>query len=206
MIRINLLGGGGTSVGAAESAKSAISNLGTTLISPTDTEGGMGDVLLKFMFLFLPVMFLYGYQETEVGKKQNQVEDVRRNLERVSAELKSKKVEVDKVERFKADKTQLEQRVSTIKELSKARLRNVKALDAIQNIMPTKAWLTRLVLNDKKIDLQGKAIEDTDISALMQGLEENIYFMQVVLISSEQSRSADGVVKSFNVSASMENL
>jgi type IV pilus assembly protein PilN len=206
MIRINLLGNNKSSAPKGDSARSMLTNFGTSIMSQPDSSGGSLDILFKIGLLITPVLLLYGYQEVEVGNKQNLLNDTKRKLEKVTAELATKKTEVDKVERFKADKKQLEERVATIKSLSRARLKNVKALDAIQNILPTKAWLTKLVLNDKKVELFGKAIEDNDISSLMQGLEENIYFMQVVLISSEQSRGQDGVVKSFNVSASMENL
>jgi type IV pilus assembly protein PilN len=203
MIRINLLGEQATQ---AVSGKSIITNLTQTLMAPSQAGGGAGDILLKIIVAIGPIIACIGTEQWIVGNKQQELSKIANELASKQAEIESKKKDVEQVQRFKADKAQLDLRMNTIRTLSKARLKNVKVLDAIQNIIPTRAWLSSLKLEENKVDVKGKAMEDNDISAFMKGLEENIYFGNVNLINSSSVKTEDGTLKDFDIAASLENL
>ncbi len=203
MIKINLLGKG---MSTPTTGRSAITNFTQSLMSPREASKGHLDVAMKLIVALGPLIACVGTEQWMVGNKQQDLDRVRGELTAKQAEIEAKKKDVEQVQRFKADKAQLDIRMNTIRNLSKARLKNVKALDAIQNIIPTKAWLMGLKLDESKVDLRGRAMEDNDISSFMKGLEENIFFSQVLLISSSSAKTEDGVVKEFNIAASVENL
>lgn len=203
MIRINLLGEQATQV---VSGKSIITNLTQTLMAPSQAGGGAGDVLLKIIVAIGPVIACVSAEQWIVGNKQQELSRIQNELNSKQAEIESKKKDVEQVQRFKADKAQLDLRMNTIRTLSKARLKNVKVLDAIQNIIPTRVWLKTLRLEESKVDVKGQAMEDNDISGFMKGLDENIYFGNVNLVDSRSEKTADGTLKTFEISASLENL
>lgn len=202
MIKINLLGAQSATVAARSSV---FTNITQTLMSPTESSG-VGDVVMKLIVALGPVLLCVGSEQWIVGNKQQELSRVQNELSSKQAEIEAKKKDVEQVQRFKADRAQLDLRMNTIRNLSKARLKNVKALDAIQNVIPTRVWLTYLKLEENKVDLKGKAMEDADISTFMKGLDENIYFSQIQLINSESRTSSDGTLKEFTIAASLENL
>jgi len=210
MIKINLLGSGGGSGGGGgattyQTRSSVFSNMTQTLMSPAQGTG-TGDVILKLIVAIGPLIACIGAEQWMVGNKQQELTRIQNELASKQAEIEAKKKDVEQVKRFKADKAQLELRMNTIRDLSKARLKNVKALDAIQNVIPTRAWMTSLKVQDNKVDIKGRAMEDSDVSAFMKGLEENIYFSQVQLINSQSVTTENGVLKEFSIATSLENL
>ena len=90
--------------------------------------------------------------------------------------------------------------------MSKERLKNVKSLDALQGIIPSKAWLTEAKILENKIEISGMATDDLVISDFMQDLTKSIYFTHVVLESSEEVKRDEGVVKQFKIKCNLENL
>jgi len=206
MIRINLLGGKATHSTEVSSETMAGAGFSDTVVASDVSSPGTLDVVIKLIIALGPLVAIYGFQEFNLSTIRSDISVRQAELTRLKAEVESKKENVKLVEKFKADKIQLQKRIETIKLLSSARLRNVKALDAIQSVIPTKVWLTKLAIKDKEISMSGAAIEDNEISAFMQNLEDNIYFQQVELVSSQQKKNKEGTIKEFSLNTQLENL
>ncbi len=167
------------------------------------TQGA--DIIIKFVVLLVPVGALMFFEQTNITAKESQLSQIQSSLQKQKAEFEKLKLEVEAVENFKSEKKKLQTRLDTVKLLSKERLRVVKSLETIQNAMPEKAWLTKIIIQGEKIDVQGSAVEELEISNLMQSLEDSVFFKTVMLQSASQVKSNDGIVKSFKISAQVES-
>ncbi len=107
---------------------------------------------------------------------------------------------------FKKEKERVQVQIDTIKSLSKERLKNVKALETIQNLIPEKAWLTLLKIDENRAVFEGNAVDDKIVADFMAALEDNIYFANVRLIKSADQQSKDGTVKGFVIECGMEGI
>ena len=103
----------------------------------------------------------------------------------------------------KLKKKKIDSRIDTIKEISKERLSNAKALDALHDIVPPQAWLKNLSIENGKVKIVGEATEDLVVSQLLRNLDESIYFKDVKLLSSTEVRKAGGSYKAFSIDCTL---
>jgi Tfp pilus assembly protein PilN len=209
VIKVNLLNSytGGTAI---------VSPTGT--VAPAHTTGMMSgsysagnaraqaEAILKIVAVFIPLTLVIGYEMYNTDQLRARAAQVSAELSTAKAKIETLKPQVEAVKTFQANKAQLESKINVIRGISKERLRNVKALDALQSIVPAKCWFTQLKLTDNLVSMKGMAIEDVDVSQLMAGLEESVYFANVVLKGVESERTKDGVFKKFEIDVGLENM
>lgn len=204
MIKINLLRDSSSSAGTSAGVMSSGGGSGGFSSSSGIVDGK--DLLIKALLVLLPVVAYYGYDMQTVQTKKAKVEELRGQIAKTDKELAALDVQVKEVEKFMEEKRRLNSQLDTIKNLSKERLRNVKSMDALQSIMPQKAWLLEMSIKDTNVSLEGQAIDDIVISDFMRDLEESVFFNNVVLEASEEVRRDEGNVKKFRIRANLENL
>ncbi|MEQ1877420.1 MAG: PilN domain-containing protein, partial [Bdellovibrionia bacterium] len=175
---------------------------GASRVSPKD----QGEALLKIVMLFVPMIFVISYEYYNTGELQRKNAQVSAELAAAKSKIETLKPQVEAVKKFQENKKELESKIGVIRTISKERLKNVKALDALQALMPPKAWLQELSIKENLVVLKGMAVEDIDVSQLMAGLEESVYFAGVNLKSVESKRDKDGVLKTFNIEVFLENM
>jgi hypothetical protein len=204
MIKINLL----RDVASPKGGRGEGTFAGTSFGTSTSSVGAVDfkDLLIKFGLIILPVIFLTVYDEVIVSQKKAELEAITAQSAKVDEDLKKLAPQVTEVEKFLQDKKALDAQLSTIKTLSKERLRIVKSLDAIQSLIPQKVWLTELVITDNKVEIEGRAIEDIAIADFMRDIEDSVFFMNVNLAGSEELRFAEGSIKKFDIKCNLENL
>ncbi|MNL16532.1 Fimbrial assembly protein (PilN) [compost metagenome] len=98
----------------------------------------------------------------------------------------------------------IETRISALEKISKDRQREIRVLDLVQQLIPEKAWLTRLQINPDKVVIQGLALSDFEVSTFLESLTKSVFLMDVNLVSSSESIT-DGVsLKRFEISCVLE--
>ncbi|MDZ4677829.1 MAG: PilN domain-containing protein [Oligoflexia bacterium] len=203
MIRVNLL------KDSRDRGTSTVLGGGTFLGGSDSVEGGESarpDLLIKIVMFIVPVIFLYGYQQYTAGIAEAQMEVLKQQSDQIDTQLKALDPVVKELERFEEEKRKLNSQLDIIKRLSKERLKNVKSLDALQGIIPAKAWLSQLKIVENKVELEGFATDDIVISDFMQSLDSSIYFTNISLTTSDEAKKEDGVVKKFIIKCNLENL
>jgi Tfp pilus assembly protein PilN len=204
MIRVNLLRNFGKA--AAPSANTSVGEgFGATIVGSAPASS-QNEMVLKVVFLILPLLGVWGYGMYIDSEKANELKKVQGQMQAMQAEVTRLQPEIEAVDRFKKEKAQLQRQINTIKDLSKSRLQNVKALDAFHDIVPPKAWLTKLKFEGSAVTIEGYAKEDSVVVGFMKGLKTSIFFTNVRLIKTVESKSKDGVVKAFTVNCNLENL
>ena len=212
MIRINLLrdvGGGGVGGGGGVSAGTigpTIVGTEMTAMGGMESSAGNMDLAIKILYAIVPLILIYAYRSFEATEKQNQLATLNATKNDLNAKLQSYEPGLKDIEQFEEEKNKLNNQLNVIKQLSRERLKNVKSMDAIQGIIPDKAWLTEVKINDDKIEVAGMATDDLVISDFMQDLTKSIYFTHVVLEGSEEVKKDEGVVKQFKIRCNLENL
>lgn len=187
--------------------KAAGAGISFSYNSETDSSGNLQTTLfLKLIVFVLPLVSLIGYETYNVGIIESELRSLDAQIQESTEKLASYGEKVIVVKKFKEEETVLLNRVSTIKELSKERLFNVKALDALHGIIPAKAWLTNLDFKNNTFIIEGLAVEDIVVSNLIANLEQSIYFSQVRLVYAQEFRNAKGALRKFRLSGTLGRL
>lgn len=212
MIKVNLLNSytGGTAIvspsGTVVPSRTEDMSGGSVYKAPRAAASTQVEAVMKIIGVFIPLVLLIGYETYNTDQLKADEAKVAAELAAAQARVETLKPQVEAVKQFQENKAQLESKINVIRTISRERLKNVKALDALQNIMPAKCWLTELKVRGSMVSMKGLAIEDVDVSQLMAGLEESVYFANVSLKGVESSRDKDGVLKKFEIDVFLENL
>ncbi len=204
MIKVNLL---------KDAGKKTKKGFGESTVFDADfrtrVDGAMGDnkaLIKRIAFLIIPIVLTFGYTSFIEFGLNGSIDKIKKQVAHVDGQMAALKGELDTIERLKTEKNKINTEFAAIKDLSKKRYSYVKILDSMQTLIPEKAWITRMVVKDQTISLEGRATEDAIISIFMQNLEESAYFTNVTWIDSKEINEPQGIVKSFSIRFSLENI
>lgn len=109
------------------------------------------------------------------------------------------------VERFEAQKRDLQQRVNLIEELRQNQVGPVHMLDQISRSMPDRLWLLDMKQTGNDVTLDGKTSTLSSLADFVANLEASGYFAKPVEITnSEEEKSNDTDLIKFTVKATFE--
>lgn len=205
MIKVNLL------KDAGKKQKGSIGGDSTILDSEfkTSLSGAMGGeqaLVKRIIFAVVPIVLVFAYTwYVEHGLKSN-IDTLNSQIQSTDAQVLALKPQMDVIEQLKSEKNKISTEVNTIKDLSQKRYVYLKILDSMQSLIPEKAWITKMDVKDQMVSIEGRATEDAVISSFMQSLEESAFFSNVTWINSEEVNENQGVVKSFSIRFSLENI
>lgn len=109
------------------------------------------------------------------------------------------------VERFEAQKRDLQQRVNLIEELRQNQVGPVHMLDQISRSMPDRLWLLDMKQTGNDVTLDGKTSTLSSLADFVANLEASGYFAKPVEITnSEEEKAGDTDLIKFTVKATFE--
>lgn len=129
--------------------------------------------------------------QTEILQHQNQI--------------KKLKIDVQKVQKVKGQRNELNNKLAIIDRLKSAQKGPVHLLDQLAGCIPQRLWLTTMNEGGSSMTLEGKALEHISIARFMQNLEKSPFFSNVELASalageaSKNQRSIEDIL-TFNLS------
>lgn len=200
MIKINLLKNRGDASQAGTSTNTV--NYETYFDSGDSGSGGkavLGRLLV--MFLFPGLLMLYEYYH--IDQLQNELSIMRGKANGVAQELEKSKPIAAQARELQKKIQDLEGRIRAIKDLSKIRLREIKAVDYIQNVIPERVWLTMLNIDGDKMQVEGGALSDEQLSRFMDAIDGKSFFRNVILLRAVEEKTKDGTIKRFQISSSL---
>jgi type IV pilus assembly protein PilN len=114
-------------------------------------------------------------------------------------------VDLDKkignLEKFKASKKELEQKLGVIATLEENRLAPVKTLDNLAMLVPAKdIWLVKITQKDEKITIEGIGRDNIVVADFMKDIEKFDPIKSVDLISSKKTDISGITLQQFNFS------
>lgn len=204
MIKINLAPSSEQRVSSGSSSAS----FGSGSSSMSDVYLGPEQIrkegLKRILILLLGPLALFVYENQNVPAKSAELSAQRQVLTDLQAYNAKQANSVAEIKKFKEDEATIEKRISALEKISKDREREIRVMDLLQLITPEKAWLSRVQLNPDRVNVQGYALSDLDVSTLLEGLTRSALLMDVNLVSSTEV-SQDGVMlKKFEISCLLE--
>ncbi len=196
MIKVNLL---------KEGTRTQTSATQTAM---TGTNFSVNSELRKKLVIFaLPIITAFTYNTYNIVSYENQFDSLDTKLTDLKTQTTAMKPEIDEVTHYIDEKKKLSEQIELLKGLSLKRYRTLKIFDAVQNLIPSKAWLMKLDIQEEQVTIEGHASEDIAISSFMEALEQSLYFKDVTWIDSREVKQDKGdVVKFFKIKLALEKL
>jgi type IV pilus assembly protein PilN len=196
MIRVNLTQTKITSVGD-------YSAIGTTTESPgLDRK----NTYVKLAIIALPTILLLAYEHINIARLQGDLKGKLAQTDKLTHELEEKQKLTAPMKDFEDKAKELEDKIKSMKKLSRLRLRTVKALDFMQSSLPDRMWFTDVRLSEDQITLKGLASTDDDLTRFMKAMENSVLFTNVLLVRSEIAKTNYGEYKEFEINCNSEVL
>ena len=117
-----------------------------------------------------------------------------------SAELASLDETRKQVERFEAERKEIEQKLDVIAQLEKARTGPVRLMDEIASIIPERLWLLKMSAKDGRLALDGLSLDAEIVAAFLTGLEESS-LSRVELLETKLEQTEGLKLSSFRIQA-----
>ena len=155
----------------------------------------------KVFLMSLAIVGLLLYESYVSDQLESQSKLIEIDANRLNTELLKLKKESGRAEEVEIEANKIEEKLKIIVELSKKRLRELKALDFLQSIIPDETWLTLIDYDGERVLFTGFAQSDSDLSKFVSRLEESAFFDEVLLVKSVKSTTKEGTVKSFELSS-----
>jgi Tfp pilus assembly protein PilN len=151
-------------------------------------------VVLGLASLALPVVF-WAYRYTQANAELAAVE---KQIDSVNADLNSPQLKqvVAEVEQFSKNAADLDTKRSVVDTLRKKQVVLVRLMDVLPDLIPARAWLTRLDVKDNKgaknASLEGNALSADVLAELYTNLEANPVVKNLKMDSSPMAGQANG--------------
>lgn len=101
-------------------------------------------------------------------------------------ELAALKIKVKEVENYEKNKKSYEEKIGIIEQLRKNQSGPVRLLDELSRGLPDRVWLTSLVEQAGRVDLEGRAVTNAEIVEYISNLKASRHIKEIQLIESRQ--------------------
>ncbi len=192
MIRVNLL----RNLGAAAAPGAGIAvatGIGGAIVSQDLQKQAM----LRVAFIIACVGLLMGYERIQLSAKQELIDQVRQRISRTRTAKEKFGDAAPIVEKYEAQKKELDAKIKVLEALTENRLREVKLLDALQSLTPQNGWLEEIKVDQGKILVIGYAPDEGTVNKLFRDLESNVLFSNVKVRSESRDVAPVGPIQRF---------
>ena len=159
---------------------------------------------VKIFLMFLFVGILMFYENHNVTQYQGELLIQSSKISELEADLDGKKKQTAGMSEIEHNAQVLEQKLTIMKKLSRGRLREVKALDYIQGVLPEKVWFKDIKFEESSLVLQGYAVSDEDLNELTRALENSVQFSNVIILQAKEAKIQNSTYKQFEISCNTE--
>jgi type IV pilus assembly protein PilN len=136
----------------------------------------------------------YWWYSAEVSSAKRAAEDVQKQIDGYAPQLAQ-------VEKFRAVKADIEQKLSIIEELSASRSGPVHLFDEIATHLPDRMWLTDMGVDGQTLAIQGVSLDNELVALFLTAMNASPYFEDVELVQTA-AKEVDGYkMNAFEVSA-----
>jgi len=135
-----------------------------------------------------------------------QISDLKQEIERTQAELLKYQTIAKEVEKYKADKRNLEEKLASIDRLKAGQVGPVHMLDEASQLLPQGIWLTSLNNSASRLTLQGYSFSNFAIADFMTRLAKapSARFTDVDLTYSEQAKIGKVPIEKFEITCTIK--
>jgi Tfp pilus assembly protein PilN len=189
MIKVNLL----RSVGLEQGSGAGGVSIAVESLSPEMKR----QATIKTICILIFPLLIYLYERLQISELDAAVQKVQAQVAEVEQEKSTFGDTGPKMEKFATDKKRIDRQLDAVRVLTKGRLREVKSLDALQSLVPSKTWFKQVAIEGNLIKLTGYTSTDEGIVNLSKALETSALFSKVESKAAVQETLVTGPVKRF---------
>ncbi|HKZ40082.1 MAG TPA: PilN domain-containing protein [Candidatus Hodarchaeales archaeon] len=108
------------------------------------------------------------------------------------------KEKVKEVDNFEENKRVLEEKNRIIGQLKRNQSGPVHLLDELSKNLPDRVWLVSMSEQEGKIDLEGRAITNSDIVDFINNLKRSSFFKDIQIVESRQTSDNEKKISLYN--------
>jgi Tfp pilus assembly protein PilN len=187
MIRINLLsslgimqsGGEGAGIVSVDLRKQAVINL---------------------MIIFAAVGVVMVYETINLSNLNATLQGYQKQIEQIQSQKSQYGEIAPKFEKYTKQKEVIDKKVEVIRGIAKHRLREVKALDAIQGLIPAQVWLRSLKIEGPLVKAEGYSSSEDAVSNFFAAVDNSGVFTEFFPASHVEEALGSSRVRKFEVS------
>jgi type IV pilus assembly protein PilN len=124
---------------------------------------------------------------------EQDIADVAATVRQLEADIARYKPEEEQVQKFKAKKNELEDKLDVIRGLDRARSGPVRILDELSKSTPDRLWLTGLETQGIQITVEGDSLDTGVVADFLRSLNASPYFTDVDLDRTSSGAQVEGV-------------
>lgn len=162
--------------------------------------------LQQQLFLFGVLLALavggVGYAHYAQGRKIDQLNE---RVAQTQAQIKKYEPQLEQVEAYKEKKAEVQQKLDVIESLERSRSGPVRVMDELATKTPERMWLTQLLTEGERIELEGMSLDNEIVAVFLTRLSESPYFDEVELRQTELQGRGELKVNRFRVTAVLTN-
>jgi type IV pilus assembly protein PilN len=146
----------------------------------------------SFVVFILLLVWLQVWTNSSISDLKSQIKE----SENLLVDLDKK---IGNLEKFKANKKELEQKLGVIATLEENRLAPVKTLDNLAQLVPSNdIWLIKITQKDNNIKIDGVGRDNIVVADFMKDIEKFDPIKSVDLISSKNTEISGITLQQFN--------
>ncbi len=196
MITVNLLKNIGASAhGSLAKKKFSLFGSMKSASGPLDQK----ELSIKIGLIVSFMVILVGYEFLHIMQREDELSVLTKQKAEYDVEIGKLGSLVAEVEQFIKERESLIKKFEIIGKLAEKRTSYVQAVDTLQTLLPEKVWFTEVTFEGKNVKLKGDSTEDNAILDFVKGIEDNVYFSDVVLTSAVEVKTNTGVIKRFEI-------
>ena len=124
---------------------------------------------------------------------ENDIARVEATVRQLEADIARYKPEEEQVQRFKAKRSELEDKLDVIKGLDRARSGPVRIMDELSKNTPDRLWLTGISTQGVQITVEGDSLDTGVVADFLRSLNASPYFTEVDLERTSSGAQVEGV-------------
>lgn len=199
MIKINLASSASIGTGPSLGASLGISS--DSFLSPDQIRK---EAMKRLVLLLVGPLALYIYENQNIPAKVADLNAKNQVLAELQSYNSKQAASVAEIKKFKEDEALIEARISALEKISKDRQREIRVMELLQTVIPEKAWLTRVQISPEKVNIQGLALSDYEVSTFLEALTKSAFLMDVILLNSSEVVQDGVTLKKFEISCLLE--
>ena len=134
-----------------------------------------------------------------------EVSRVQSNIAQTQADLRRFDELAKQVERFRAEKQKLQEKIKIIETLVSAQTGPVRVLDEVSKAVPNDVWLTAFNRTGRRVEISGIAFSPFQVADFMKNLGAAADLLQSVdLVISESTKVEEIPVQRFTITADIK--
>jgi type IV pilus assembly protein PilN len=149
------------------------------------------------------VVTICGYIQFFMITKINRVS---RNLKRTQQQIAALKPVIDKINRYKQQKDEINKKITVINNLDSARLEPIYILHDLNQYKPDKLWFTQLSRKGSSLNIKGISIDNETIVNFLDNLKQSLSLKQSELIYLKSRKIQNLDLKEFLINSMLTSV